>query len=250
MAITIKGEEEIDRMRRAGRITALVLDELCAAVRPGITTGALDQLAKEAVGRHHARAACLNYCGFPAHLCLSLNDEIVHGIPSVNRVVRDGDILSLDLVVEKDGFMGDSTRTVAVGNISARVRRLLDYTRESLVRGIAMARTGNRVGAISHAIQSYAEARGLGVFRNLVGHGIGREMHEEPQVPNYGSPSEGPILRPGMTIAIEPMLSLGSFETSRDDDGWTLRTVDGSWCAHFEHTVLITDGDPEILTKI
>lgn len=250
MAISIKNEEEIVRMRSVGQITAAVLDVLCAAVRPGLTTADLDGMAAEVIARHRARAACLNYCGFPGHLCISLNDEIVHGIPSPDRIIHDGDIVSLDLVVEKDGFMGDSTRTIPVGNVSARHRRLLDYTAEALARGIAMARSGKHVGVISHAIQTFAEARGLGVFRNLVGHGIGREMHEDPQVPNYGSPSDGPILRPGMTIAIEPMLSLGSFQTRTDDDGWTMRTLDGSWCAHCEHTVLITEGDPEILTKI
>lgn len=252
MAIPIKSAHSIEKMRIAGDITAEVLADVCAAVGEGVSTFELDQLAAEFLREKGATSPCLGYGGpknpYPGSICLSINDEVVHGVPRKDKLLRNGDIVSVDLVAEYDGFMGDSTRTVAVGEISSEVRNLLQWTEEALRIGIQQAIAGQQVGDISAAIQNYAESRSLGVVRELVGHGIGRKMHEEPQVPNWGIAGTGPRLRPGMTIAIEPMLTLGSHLLHFDNDGWTVRTADGSWAAHFEHTILITKGQPEVLT--
>lgn len=240
-------------MREVGQRAATALRLICDFVRAGVSTLEIDRFAGDVFRNLDVRSATLGYGDkknpYPANLCISVNEEIVHGIPSEKHLIKDGDIVSIDLVVERNGFMGDTTRTVKLGTVSSEVQKLLRVTEEALYKGIEQARAGNRVGHISHAIQQCAESSGLGVVRGLVGHGIGRDMHEDPQVPNYGHITDGPFLRPGMTIAIEPMLSLGSTKLSVDRDGWTIRTADGSTSAHFEHTVLITDGDPEILTK-
>ncbi|MDR2668282.1 MAG: type I methionyl aminopeptidase [Puniceicoccales bacterium] len=250
--IKIKTEEEIVAMRRAGRVTADVLQVVCAAVIAGISTGELDKMVGEELRLRGARSACLGYggskCPFPANACISVNDEVVHGIPSDGRTVCDGDIVSIDLVAIVDGFMGDSTITVAVGEVDDEVAKLLKVTEEALHAGIAAARSGNRIGDISAAIEKKAVDAGLGVVRELVGHGIGREMHEEPPIPNWGPEKSGPLLVPGMTLAIEPMFMLGREELIFCDDGWTVLTADGRPAAHFEHTILVTKNDPEVLT--
>ncbi|MDR1457084.1 MAG: type I methionyl aminopeptidase [Puniceicoccales bacterium] len=252
--ITIKNSEEIVAMRKVGRITADILAEICAAVAIGVSTWELDQLAIKSLKAHNAVGACYNYQGrsrqpFPAHICISLNDEIVHGIPSKTRKIQSGDIVSLDLVAQHEGFMGDSTQTVAVGDVSDDVKKLLSVTERALHAGAEQAIEGNHVGDISFAIQRCAEEADLGIVRNLVGHGIGRNMHEEPNIPNFGEKGKGPRLEAGMTFAIEPMLMLGSEKILLDADGWTVRTADGKYAAHFEHTVLVTKGAPEILTR-
>ncbi|MDR2677423.1 MAG: type I methionyl aminopeptidase [Puniceicoccales bacterium] len=251
--IRIKNSGEIEAMRKVGRITADILGEICAAVKAGVTTWDLDQLAIEALKARNAVGACYDYPGrsrpFPAHICVSLNDEIVHGIPSKKRKIQSGDIVSLDFVAQYGGFMGDSTRTVPVGEISDDVKKLLDVTERALYAGIEQAIEGNHVGDISFAVQCCADEAGLGIVRELVGHGVGRDMHEEPSIPNYGQKGTGPLLKAGMTLAIEPMFMLGSEKISVDTDGWTVRTADGKYAAHFEHTVLVTKDAPEILTR-
>jgi methionyl aminopeptidase len=251
--IKIKNSEEIGAMRRVGRITADILAEICAAVEVGVSTWDLDQIAVRATKARNAIGACYNYPGrlkpFPAYVCTSVNDEVVHGIPSKTRKIQSGDIVSLDFVAEYEGFMGDSTRTVAVGEVPDDVKKLLDVTERALYAGIDQAVEGNRLGDISFAIQCCAEEAGLGIVRELVGHGIGKEMHEAPRIPNYGKKGTGPVLKAGMTFAIEPMFMLGREEIAIDGDGWTIRTADGKYAAHFEHTVLVTKDAPEILTR-
>jgi methionyl aminopeptidase len=250
--ISLKTEEEIEAMRRVGRVTAEVLDVVCAAVVPGVSTLALDQIIARELKMRGAKSACLGcggrLCPFPANACFSINDEVVHGIPSSERKVCEGDILSIDLVACLNGFMGDSTRTVAVGSVSPKVNLLLKATEAALRKGIAAAVSGNRVGDISAAIEECAKESKLSVVRELVGHGIGREMHEEPSIPNWGQKGTGPLLKEGMTLAIEPMFLLGSDKLVFLEDGWTVRTADGEFAAHFEHTIAITKNDPEILT--
>jgi methionyl aminopeptidase len=251
--ITIKNSKEIEAMRKAGRITAQVLGEICAAVRVGVSTWELNQLAIQSLHAHGAIGACYNYPGnngpFPAHICISLNDEVVHGIPSKTRFVQQGDIVSLDLVAQYEDFMGDSTRTLAVGKVSADAEKLLRVTEQALYAGIEQAVEGNHIGDISFSIQQYAKDAGLGIVRQLVGHGIGRDMHEDPKIPNWGEKGTGPLVKAGMTLAIEPMFMLGGEELIFDRDGWTVRTKDGKYAAHFEHTILVTKSVPEILTK-
>jgi methionyl aminopeptidase len=250
--IIVKGDDDIISMRRAGRITAEVLAAACGQIVAGISTGELDEIVAAELIARGAKSACLGYgrkdCPFPSHACISLNDEIVHGIPSKGRIVRNGDIVSIDLVADVDGFMGDSTRTIAVGDVDASVARLLAVTEAALQRGIAAARPGNRVGDISFAIEQMALSEGFAVIKELVGHGIGRDMHEDPQIPNWGAAKSGPALAPGMTLAIEPMFALGDAKIKFFDDGWTVSTFDGMPAAHFEHTILVTKSDPEILT--
>jgi methionyl aminopeptidase len=252
--VSVKSPKEIEKMRRAGEVAAVVLDAVCSHVATGISTAELDRLAKEIMDRHGARSSTFGFRSvgrvFPGYGCWSINDEIVHGLPSEKRILQDGDIISVDLTVSVDGFMGDNTRTIAIGAIKPEVQHLIDVTQRALLAGIDAARAGNTVGHISAAIQRLADENGLGVVRELVGHGIGRKMHEDPQVPNYGVAGQGPLLRSGMTLAIEPMFTLGSAKISTDPDGWTIRTVNGSWAAHWEHTVLITDNLPEILTLL
>ena len=235
-------------MREAGRVVAITKARLAEAIRPGITTAELDRIAEEAIRRLGASPSFKGLYGFPATICASINDEIVHGIPS-NRVVREGDILSIDVGAVVGGFHSDTAFTVGIGRITEEAQRLIDVTREALRIAIAQAKAGARVGDISASVQSYAEGLGYGVVRQYVGHGIGRDLHEDPQVPNYGIPGRGPILRPGMTLAIEPMLNLGTWETTQLDDGWTVVTADGSLSAHFEDTIAITEDGPEAFTS-
>ena len=234
-------------MRRAGEVVRATLAVLKEAVRPEITTGELDAIADREIGRLGAKPAFKGYRGFPGTICTSINEEIVHGIPG-ERVLRQGDLVKMDVGAVVDGFIGDAAITVGVGRISDEATDLVDVTRLSLEEGIKAAREGARVGDIGSAIQSFAESRGYSVVREYVGHGVGRFLHEEPQIPNYGRSDRGPLLRRGMTIAIEPMVNIGDWATRLLDDQWTVVTADGSLSAHFEHTIAITDGEPEVLT--
>lgn len=236
-------------MREAGRIVAVTLLELQEQLRPGRTTAELDAIAERTARALGAIPAFKGYHGFPASLCVSINDEVVHGIPSPTRVLKEGDIVSLDFGVFYKGYVGDAAITLGVGTISPEAERLLTVTREALAEGIRQARAGQHLSDVSHAIQTYAEQRGFAVVRQYVGHGVGRRMHEEPQVPNFGEPHRGPILRPGMTFAIEPMLNTGTEQTRVLPDNWTVVTQDGGLSAHFEHTIAVTEGEPEILTR-
>lgn len=247
MVITLKTAEEIEIMRRAGKVVAGALDLAEREARPGMTTRELDKLIEEYIRAQGAVPGFLNYHGFPASACISIDDEVVHGIPG-DRVIKDGDIVSVDVGSIVDEFYGDSARTVAVGEVSEEKLQLMKCTRESLNAGIDKARKGNTLGQVSASVQRVAEDAGYGVVRQLVGHGIGRAMHEEPQVPNFGSPTEGPILKVGMVIAIEPMINMGTYDVKTMPDGWTVVTADGKPSAHFEHTVAITENGPDILS--
>jgi len=247
--ITYKTKEEIEVMRSAGRIVAETLDMVSKALRPGITTGELDELVEDFIRSHDAEPAFKNYHGYPASACISINEEVVHGIPG-KRVVQEGDIVSVDVGSIYEGYYGDGARTFGIGEISEEKARLMEYTEKCLAAGIDMARNGNKLGQISAAVQQMAESHGYGVVRQLVGHGIGRKMHEEPQVPNFGSEQDGPMLRSGMVIAIEPMINMGTYDVKTMPDGWTFVTTDGLPSAHFEHTVAITDNGPDILTTL
>jgi methionyl aminopeptidase len=252
MSIPIKNKEGVARMRESCAIAALVLKQLKELVRPGITTYDLDQAARDFIAQQGARSACYGYQignrRFPAYTCLSVNEEVVHGIGSMKRVLHDGDVVSLDVVIEYNGYIGDNATTVPLGSVAPRVAELLKVSEEALYLGIKEAVVGNRIGAISHAIQTYVEAHGFGVVRDLVGHGVGVSMHEEPQIPNFGRKNSGDKIKPGMTLAIEPMVNLGTWRTKTLSDGWTIVTADNSPAAHFEHTVLTTENGPEILT--
>lgn len=245
----LKSLKEIERMRTPCTIVAEVLNRIIESVSPGVTTLELNSLAEKEVARRKAKPAFRGYSGYPCSLCCSLNDQVVHGIPS-NTPLVDGDILSLDFGAYYDGFYGDAAVTVPVGNVSQVALSLLTATKESLAQAIEQAFPGNRLSNISFAVQSYVEARGFSVVRDFVGHGIGRSLHEQPQIPNYGQPNKGPKLRPGMVLAIEPMVNEKSYEVKVLADGWTAVTIDGGLSAHFEHTVAITENGPEILTLI
>jgi methionyl aminopeptidase len=249
--IDIKSAAEIEKMRRPARVVAVVLAALREMVKPGITTADLDRAAERMIAREGARSAFKNYrvgaAVFPAVLCTSVNEEVVHGIPS-NRALRDGDIVSLDFGVDVDGYFGDAAITVPVGDVDEDSLRLIDATERSLYAGIEHLRPGERLGDVGAAVQKVAESAGFSVVRDFVGHGIGRALHEEPQVPNFGTPGRGRALRPGMVIAIEPMVNLGTPGVRVLEDGWTAVTADGRRSAHFEHTVAVTDDGPEILT--
>ena len=245
--VYLRGKEEIDAIREAARLVARTLTMLGREIRPGVSTQRLDELAESFIRDHGARPAFKGYRGFPASICPSINDEVVHGIPGA-RTLAEGDIVGMDVGVEKDGYYGDAACTFPVGKVGADVERLLQVTREALMRGVAQAKAGNRVGDISHAIQSHVEAHGFSVVRSLVGHGIGRHMHEEPQVPNYGTPDRGPRLMAGQVLAIEPMVNVGAPDVVTRPDGWTVVTKDGSLSAHFEHTVAVGAEGPEILS--
>ena len=247
--ITIKSERELALMREAGKVVAQTKSKLKGAIRPGITTNELDRIAEQEIRRLGAKSNFKGYMGFPCTICVSFNEEVVHGIPS-GRAVREGDILSVDVGAIVEGFHGDSAFTVGIGALSDDAERLIEATKAALKVGIAQARVGARVGDISSAVQRYSEGLGYGVVRHYVGHGIGRAMHEDPQVPNYGAPGQGPLLREGMTLAIEPMLNLGGWETIEKDDGWTVVTADGHLSAHFEDTIAITSNGPEVLTTL
>ena len=250
--IPIKNLEAIKRMRESCSIAATVLARLREHVRPGITTYDLDQIGRDLIASFGARSACHGYQlhsrRYPAYTCLSVNEEVVHGIGSLKRILRDGDVISLDVVVEYNGYIGDNAMTVPVGTIAPRTAELLKITEEALYVGIKQAIAGNRIGDISHAVQSFVESHGFSVVREMVGHGVGREMHEEPQIPNFGRRNSGEKIKPGMTLAIEPMVNLGRFDVRTLTDGWTVVTTDGAPSAHFEHTVLTTESAPEILT--
>ena len=245
--ITIKSDEEVRIMREAGRITGEVLQMLAEAAKPGVTEKELDKLVRREYAKRGVTPTFLGYLGYPATVCISVNEKLVHGIPS-DRAFEEGDIVSIDLGATYKGFVGDTAVTVGVGDITSEAQRLIDVTRESLKRGIDVARSGVRLGVISHTIGEYIESQGFGVVREYVGHGVGREMHEEPQIPNWGPPDRGPVLRKGMVLALEPMVTVGDWHTQRHEDGWTVSTIDGSLCAHFEHTIAITDGEAEVLT--
>jgi methionyl aminopeptidase len=249
MSIIIKSDKEIAIMRQAGRIVATVLEVLKGQVKPGMKTEELDVIVVKELEKLGARPSFKGYRGYPANLCVSVNDEIVHGIPG-KRVLHDGDIVSLDFGAIYNGFQGDAALTVGVGSISPEAERLIETTRGALEAGIAAARDGARLGDVSVAIQNYAESRGYSVVREYTGHGIGREMHEEPQIPNFGLPGQGPELKKGMTIALEPMVNIGDWRTRVDDNHWTVLTIDGSLSAHFENTIAITDSGSEVLTAL
>ena len=247
--ITLKSPQEIDLMRQAGRIVAETLLLIKEAIKPGITTIQLDALAKRTIESFHAQPAFLGYRGFPASICASLNEEVVHGIPGLRRL-RNGDIISIDVGVYFRGYYGDAAATYAVGEISAQAQELLEVTEQSLYQGLKMAYPGKRLYDISHTIQHYVESRGYSVVRNYVGHGIGSAMHEEPQVPNFGLPGKGPRLETGMVLAVEPMVNVGGWQVETLEDNWTVVTSDRSLSAHFEHTVAILEDGPAILTLL
>jgi methionyl aminopeptidase len=248
--ISIKSEKEIGSMRKAGAAVAQILHEMCGMVKPGVSTWDLDHYAELRCNELKVVPAFKGYHGFPATVCISVNDEVVHGIPSRKRVLNEGDIVGLDFGVISDGWFGDSARTVPVGKVSESARKLIEVTQESLRRGIDQCRAGNRLFDIGHAVQNYVEQFGYGVVREFVGHGIGKALHEDPQVPNYGSKGKGLELKVGMVLAIEPMINSGSPAVKVLSDGWTAVTVDHSLSAHFEHTVAITKTGPEILTLL
>jgi methionyl aminopeptidase len=249
MSIIIKSDKEIAIMRQAGRTVAIVLEILKSQVRPGIKTEELDVIAASELEKLGAIPSFKGYRGYPANLCVSVNDEIVHGIPG-KRIIQDGDIVSLDLGAIFDGFQGDAAITVGVGNISPQAKRLMETTEGALYAGINVAHAGVRLGDISAAIQDYVESRGYSVVREYTGHGIGRNMHEDPQIPNFGLRGQGTVLKKGMAFALEPMVNIGDWRTRVDDNHWTVLTIDGSLSAHFEHTIAITKDGFEVLTTL
>lgn len=248
IAIDLKGPKELALMRRAGAIVAETLELLAAKAQPGVSTGELDSLAAENIRRRGAVPAFLGYRGYPATLCASVNDEVVHGIPSPKRRLKAGDIIGLDLGCVVEGYYGDAAVTVPVGDASQEAARLIAVTREALERAVALLRPGNRLGDVGAAVQGHAEAAGFSVVREFVGHGIGRALHEDPPVPNYGKPGSGTRIRAGMVLAVEPMVNAGKAEVRVLEDQWTAVTADGRLSAHFEHTVAVTEDGPEILT--
>ena len=247
--IEIKTGAEIASMRKASRVVAEVLAQLKSRVRPGVTTAELDKFAEQRVRELGAVPAFLGYRGYPATLCVSINEEIVHGIPSPKRVVREGDIVSLDMGAVCEGFYGDAAVTVAAGEISAPAKRLMDVTRVSLEKALSAVKAGARLGDVSNAVEKYAVENGMSVVREFTGHGIGRRLHEEPSIPNFGRPGTGPLLKAGMTLAIEPMLCLGRADVIVKNDGWTAVSADGSLSAHYEHTVAVTEDGCDILSS-
>lgn len=249
--IPIKSERDLKIMRKACSVAATVLDKLCKIAREGVSTREIDIAGKKIMAELSCRSACYHYKAgglkYPGYLCISVNDEVIHGIGS-DRVLKLGDIVSMDVSVVYQGFVGDNTRTVLIGDVAPETRRLVEATDTALHKGIEAAKAGNRVGDISAAIQAYVESCGYGIVEEFTGHGVGRHMHEEPQIPNYGEAGTGPVLRAGMTLAIEPMITMGSPEIYVGDDGWTVYTSDGKPSCHIEHTVLVTDAGAEILT--
>jgi len=249
VSIIVKSDQEVATMRQAGKIVATILEELKLQLRPGIETEELDVIAARELERLRVKSSFKGYRGFPASLCVSVNNEIVHGIPG-KRVLHDGDIVSLDFGVIFAGFHGDAAVTVGVGSVSPEAKQLMETTEGALKAGIAAACPGARLGDISATIQYYAESRGYSVVREYTGHGIGREMHEEPQIPNFGLPGQGPLLKKGMTLALEPMVNVGSWHTRVSDNHWTVFTSDGRLSAHFENTIAVTEAMPEVLTTL
>lgn len=248
--INVKSKHEIELMRIAGRITAETLKLVEEHVKPGVTTGELDRLAEHFIRKNNATPSFKNLYGFPKSLCASVNEQVIHGIPSSRTVLKDGDILSIDVGACYKGYHGDAARTFAVGNISADAQNLIDVTRESFFQGLKFCYPGNRVSDISHAVQEHAEAAGYGVVRDFVGHGVGKELHESPEVPNFGNPGRGARLVCGMTLAIEPMINMGDYRVKTLQDDWTVVTLDGCLSAHYENSVLITNDEPELLTLL
>ena len=246
--IVLKTSRELAIMKEACKISAGALKTVANAVKPGVTTAELDRLAEEYIRSMGAKPNFKGYQGYPATACISINNEVIHGIPSKKRVLKEGDIVSVDLGAEYKGYHGDNAATFAVGDVSDEAKRLMDATREALYEGIKAARAGSRIGDISNAVQTYVESKGFSVVRQFVGHGIGTHLHEEPEVPNFGEAGHGVRLMPGMTLAIEPMVNMGDFAVKVLPDGWTTVTKDGSLSAHFEHTVLITTDGPQIMT--
>ncbi|MBI5873289.1 MAG: type I methionyl aminopeptidase [Candidatus Omnitrophica bacterium] len=246
--IPIKTCQEIDKMRKAGRILAQIMDQLEKAVRPGRSTQELDEAAAAAIAQAGVHSAFKGYHGYPANICVSVNDEVVHGIPG-RRPLVEGDIVSIDIGIEMAGYFVDMAKTFAVGKISAQKQKLLEVTRESLEKAIQLMKAGNKLSDVSCAVQDYVEGRGFSVVRDFVGHGIGKELHEEPQVPNFGTPGSGPVLKEGMVLCIEPMINSGTWEVEILQDGWTAVTADKKPSAHFEHTVAICNGVPVVLTQ-
>ena len=255
--VTIKSEKEIKAMREACRVTGLVYKEIEKVIKPGMSTLELDKFAEKLIKENGGIPAQKGYPSgmkgvppFPATLCISINDEVIHGIPSSKKIIQDGDVVSIDLVVYKDGFNGDAARTFIVGKASEEAKRLVDITQKAFFEGIKYAVKGNRIGDISHAIGEFVEKNGYNVVREFQGHGIGREMHEDPGIPNYGKAGRGVRLAPGMTLAVEPMVIAGAKDICQDYDGWTILTQDGSLSAHYENTILITEKEPEVLTLV
>ncbi|MDO5400625.1 MAG: type I methionyl aminopeptidase [Eubacteriales bacterium] len=245
--ITIKNERELESMRQACKITAAARALAGEMVRPGVSTKAIDQAVYDYIVSQGAKPSFLNYNGFPASACISVNETVIHGIPN-GYILKEGDIVSVDVGAFYKGFHGDCAATFACGAISTDAQKLIDVTKQSFFEGMKLATKGKRVQDISHAIQTYVESNGFSVVRTYVGHGVGRKLHEEPEVPNFGAPGRGPRLLPGMTIAVEPMVNAGVYDVRVLKDGWTVKTADGRLSAHYENTVLITDGEPEILT--
>lgn len=247
--IHLKNKIDVEKMRIAGRLTKSALEYVGEHIKPGVTTSQLDKLAREFIRKNGGIPSFLNYNGFPASTCISVNDVVVHGIPG-DRIIVDGDIVSVDMGAYIGGFHGDCAKTFPVGNVSEDALKLIEVTRECFYKGLQEARAGKRIGDIAAAIQHHAESSGCSVVVDLVGHGIGKDLHEDPSVPNFGTAGRGVRLVKGMTLAIEPMINAGRHEVYTEEDGWTVRTSDGSLSAHYENTVLITDGEPEILTTI
>lgn len=248
--IVLKTGRELKIMKEACSISAGALEVAGKAVEPGVTTAEIDRLAEEYIRRRGGEPNFKNYEGYPATACISINNEVIHGIPSEKRKLRAGDIVSIDLGAKFDGYHGDNAATFACGDVSPEAKRLMDTTRESLYEGIRAACAGGRIGDIGHAVQSYVETRGYSVVRQFVGHGVGTHLHEAPEVPNFGTPGRGIRLMPGMTIAIEPMVNAGGYDVKVQPDGWTVLTKDGSLSAHFEHTIVITADGPKIMTVV
>ncbi len=247
MAIIIKTDRELELMRNAGKATTSVLEVLASSIHPGMKTSELDDMASKEALKLGGVPSFKGYQGFPGNLCVSINNEIVHGIPG-DRVINEGDLVSLDFGLMLNGYQGDTALTVGVGKIAPEYSKLIEVTRKALEAGIRAAKNGNRVGDISAAIQNHVESHGFAVIREYTGHGIGKQMHEEPHVPNFGKPGTGPVLKKGMTIALEPMVTTGDWHTKLGNDGWVVYTADGSLAAHFEHTIAITEEEAEILT--
>lgn len=248
MAVTIKSPREIELMREAGRILAKTHEELAKNLRPGMSTWDIDHMGEEIIRSYGCIPSFKNYNGYPTSICVSVNDEVVHGIPHKEHFLDEGDIVSLDAGVIYKGYHSDAARTYGIGEIDDDAKKLIEVTRQSFFEGIKFAKAGNHLNDISAAIQKYAESFGFGVVRDLVGHGIGSHLHEDPEIPNFARKRKGILLQPGMTLAIEPMITEGSYEVVWLDDDWTVMTEDGGWAAHYENTILITEGEPEILS--
>ena len=246
--IEVKNDSELQKMREAGKVTAAVLKLMTELVKPGISTWELDAAAEKTIRSFGATPLFLGYYGFPGSICASVNEEVVHGIPKKDRILKSGDIISIDTGARLDGFCSDAAITLGVGEVSDEAQRLMDVTKKSLYKAIGQVKPGKRLGDVEHAVETFAKQNGVGVVRDYCGHGIGRNMHEEPSIPNFGKPGTGPLLEKGMVLAIEPMLTAGTYRVRELDDGWTVVTADGKYAAHFEHTVAVTANGSEIFT--